>query len=125
MVVLATVLAGLVYPLVVTGLATAVYPDQANRSLLYRDGRPVGSSLIGQAFSDAEGAPLPQYFQPRPSAAGSGYDPTASGASNLGPSNPLLVGFVPGVNTVRLDGSTARRHRRTRSPRPGTRAACR
>jgi K+-transporting ATPase ATPase C chain len=56
------------------------------------NGKVVGSSLIGQNFSDKDGNPLPQYFQPRPSAAGKGYDPTSSGGTNLGPSNPNLVG---------------------------------
>jgi K+-transporting ATPase ATPase C chain len=89
---------------VVTGLASVGFDHQANGSLLYRNGRLVGSALLGQSFTDHRGAPLARYFQPRPSAAGSGYDGAASGASNLGPSNPLLIGFVPGVNTVGLDG---------------------
>jgi K+-transporting ATPase ATPase C chain len=87
-----TVLLGIVYPLVVTGVAQVVFPHQAGGSLVKVGGKVVGSSLIGQRFSDAQGNPLPQYFQPRPSAAGTnGYDPTASGASNLGPSNPALL----------------------------------
>jgi len=107
MMVIVTVLAGLAYPLLSTGLATAVFPHQAEGSLLYRHGRLVGSSLIGQLFTDADGNPLPRYFQPRPSAAGAGYDSTASGATNLGPSNPLLVGFVAGATTYRADGTLA------------------
>lgn len=107
MLVVVTVVAGFGYPLVATGLSVLVFPRQAEGSLLYRHGRLVGSSLIGQSFSAADGAPLRRYFQPRPSDAGSGYDPSASGASNLGPDNPLLVGFVAGVNTVRADGSVA------------------
>jgi len=96
---------GFGYPLVVTGLSQLFFHQQANGSLLYRNGKLVGSALLGQSFTDSKGNPLPQYFQPRPSAAGAGYDASSSGASNLGPSNPLLIGFVPGVNTVGLDGS--------------------
>ncbi|HXZ70271.1 MAG TPA: potassium-transporting ATPase subunit C [Streptosporangiaceae bacterium] len=99
-----TVLLGFGYPLVVTGLSELFFSRQANGSLVYRDGRLVGSSLLGQGFTDGKGNPLPRYFQPRPSAAGSGYDASSSAATNLGPSNPLLIGFVPGVNTVGLDG---------------------
>jgi len=87
-----TVLFGVVYPLVVTGIAQVAFPRQAGGSLVKVHGTVVGSALIGQNFTDAKGNPLPTYFQPRPSAAGSsGYDPTASGASNLGPSNPTLL----------------------------------
>ena len=87
-----------------TGLSALGFSHQADGSLVYRNGKLVGSSLLGQSFSDKNGNPLPQYFQPRPSDAGTGYDAAASGASNLGPSNALLVGFVPGINTVGLDG---------------------
>jgi K+-transporting ATPase ATPase C chain len=84
-----TVLLGVVYPLVVTGLAQVLFPDQANGQLIYRDGRLVGSRLIGQPFSS------PGYFRSRPSAAGpAGYDATASGGTNLGPTNALLVDAV-------------------------------
>jgi K+-transporting ATPase ATPase C chain len=100
-----TLVLGFGYPLVVTGLSQLFFHQQANGSLLYRNGKLVGSALLGQSFTDSKGNPLPQYFQPRPSAAGAGYDASSSGASNLGPSNPLLIGFVPGVNTVGLDGS--------------------
>jgi potassium-transporting ATPase KdpC subunit len=99
-----TVILGFGYPLVVTGLAQLFFHNQANGSLIYRDGKLVGSALLGQEFTDTRGIPLPQYFQPRPSAAGAGYDGSSSGASNLGPSNPLLIGFVAGVNTVGLNG---------------------
>jgi K+-transporting ATPase ATPase C chain len=99
-----TLVLGFGYPLVVTGLAAIGFNHQANGSLVYRSGKLVGSSLLGQSFIDSNGNPLPGYFQPRPSAAGAGYDSSASGASNLGPSNPLLIGYVPGVNTVGLDG---------------------
>ena len=91
---------GFGYPLVVTGLAQLFFGHQANGSLVYRDGKLAGSQLLGQEFLDNRGNPLPQYFQPRPSAAGAGYDGSSSGASNLGPSNPLLIGFVAGVNTA-------------------------
>jgi potassium-transporting ATPase KdpC subunit len=95
---------GFAYPLVVTGLSQLFFHQQANGSLIYRHGKLAGSALLGQEFTDAKGNPLPRYFQPRPSNAGDGYDASSSGASNLGPSNPLLIGFVAGVNTVGLDG---------------------
>jgi K+-transporting ATPase ATPase C chain len=95
---------GFGYPLVVTGLSQLFFRHQADGSLVYRHGKLVGSSLLGQEFTDSKGNPLPQYFQPRPSAAGAGYDAASSGATNLGPSNPLLIGFVAGVNTIGLDG---------------------
>src|SRR5262245_65618781 len=80
-----TVLCGVVYPLVVTGVAQVFFRDKADGSLVKVDGTVVGSSLIGQQFSD------PTYFHPRPSAAGAGYDAFASSASNLGPTNPDLL----------------------------------
>jgi potassium-transporting ATPase KdpC subunit len=92
--VIATVVLGFGYPLVVTGIAQVLFPAQANGSLIYAQGKLVGSALLGQSFTDAKGNPLPQYFQPRPSAAGAGYDGASSGASNLGPSNPVLLNEV-------------------------------
>lgn len=87
------VVLGIVYPLLITGIGQLVFPAQANGSPVRNaDGRVVGSSLLGQNFAAADGSPLPQYFQPRPSAAGDdGYDPMASGGSNLGPESPELV----------------------------------
>ena len=99
-----TILLGFGYPLVVTGLSALFFRHQADGSLVYRGGKLTGSSLLGQNFTDAKGNPLPGYFQPRPSAAGSGYNAASSGATNLGPSNPLLIGFVPGINTVGRSG---------------------
>jgi potassium-transporting ATPase KdpC subunit len=104
MLLIVTLAFGFGYPLVVTGLSQLFFHKQANGSLLYAHGKLAGSALLGQEFTDSKGNPLPRYFQPRPSAAGAGYDGSSSGASNLGPSNPLLIGFVPGVNTVGLDG---------------------
>jgi K+-transporting ATPase ATPase C chain len=93
-----TVIVGIAYPLVITGIAQTVMPGQANGSLVQHAGNPVGSSLLGQPFADAKGNPLPQWFQPRPSAAvdpsnsnDPGYNPLFSGASNLGPTNPDLI----------------------------------
>jgi potassium-transporting ATPase KdpC subunit len=95
-----TLITGVVYPAIVTAVAQLAFPRQANGSFVVTaDGRTVGSSLIGQAFSD------PKYFWGRPSAAGKGYDASSSAGSNLGPTDARLVGFVPGVNTVGLDGS--------------------
>jgi K+-transporting ATPase ATPase C chain len=99
------VLTGLVYPLAVWAIGQGTMSYRANGSFITRNGQTVGSALIGQSFLDKDGNPLPQYFQPRPSAAGAGYDPTASAATNLGPGDPRLVGFQPGFNSVDLDGN--------------------
>lgn len=89
--VLLSVATGVVYPLLVTGLAKVVFPDQAAGSLIVKDGQPVGSKLIGQNFTD------PKYFWGRPSATGPmPYNASASSGSNQGPLNPALVDAVKG-----------------------------
>jgi K+-transporting ATPase ATPase C chain len=90
MTIVTTVLLGLVYPFVVTGLAQLIFPRQANGDLITANGKIVGSRLIGQPFSS------PGYFRSRPSAAGTGYDAGNSGGSNLGPTNKMLVDRMTG-----------------------------
>jgi potassium-transporting ATPase KdpC subunit len=86
---LLTVLTGIIYPLIVTGIAAVAFPDQAAGSLIMRNGKPLGSELIGQSFVD------PKYFWSRPSATSpQPYNAAASGASNLGPLNPALTDAV-------------------------------
>ena len=86
---LLTLLTGIAYPLLVTGISQVTMPDKANGSLIVKDGKPVGSSLIGQSFSD------PKYFWGRPSATGPmPNNAAASSGSNLGPTNPALMDAV-------------------------------
>jgi len=98
-----TVLTGIIYPVFMWGVAQGAFHNQANGSLVSYHGRVVGSSLLCQEFVDAKGNPLPQYFQPRPSAAINpaanpkhdfGCDPTFSAASNFGPNNPALITLI-------------------------------
>ena len=105
-----TLMLGLAYALAMTGFAGAVFPEQAAGSLVERDGRIVGSALVGQAFSG------PGYLHPRPSAAGGGYDASASGGSNLGPASARLQERLGadsaalqaqyGVSTIPADAAT-------------------
>ena len=89
MTVILTLLTGIVYPIAMAGIGQVLFPNQAGGSLVYRNGSPVGSSLIAQNFK------APRYFHPRPSAAGTnGYDPTSSSGSNLGPTNKSFIDSV-------------------------------
>lgn len=106
MLLVVTLAFGFAYPFVVTGLSQLFFHQQANGSLIYRNGKLAGSSLLGQEFTDAKGNPLAQYFQPRPSnarisstqSAGStgdyGCDPAQSAGSNLGPNSDKLAGNI-------------------------------
>jgi K+-transporting ATPase ATPase C chain len=89
-----TILLGIIYPLVVTGLAKVLFPDKSNGQIIQRNGKVVGSRIIGQAFNG------PAYFHSRPSAAGNGYDAANSGGTNLGPTNQKLI------DRVKLDVAT-------------------
>jgi K+-transporting ATPase ATPase C chain len=106
--------------LVITGIVGIAYPlliwlvaqlpglrDKANGSIIEVSAKPVGSSLIGQSFTDANGNPLPQYFQSRPSAAGQGYDPLSTGASNLGPESIVDAPGKPSLLTLVCQRSAA------------------
>lgn len=115
-----TLALGVLYPAVILGVGQLALPAQANGSMLEAPAHagPVGSALIGQPFNDASGNPDPAYFQPRPSAAGDGYDGAASSGSNLGPENPKFLEAIaerkaaylaenPGTTMVPADALTA------------------
>jgi len=97
-----TILLGIIYPLIVTGLAQLLFPRQANGQLIHKDGKIVGSSIVGQGFSG------PGYFHSRPSSAGNGYDAANSNGSQFGPTNQKLIDRVKGdVATAQADSPGA------------------
>lgn len=95
MTIVTTILCGIIYPLAVTAAARLLFPRQSRGTIVVSNGKTVGSTLIGQSFVS------PEYFHPRPSAAGNGYDPLASGGSNLGPTNHQLADRIQ-ADTARL-----------------------
>ena len=102
MTIVTTLILGVVYPLVITGIAQVAFPDKANGQLIERDGKVVGSRIIGQGFSSAG------YFHSRPSAAGMGYDAANSAGSNLGPTNKKLIDTVKAnVDAARKENPSA------------------
>ena len=102
MTVVTTVLLGIVYPLAVTGIAQAIFPDKANGQLIEQNGKVIGSRIIGQGFSS------PGYFRSRPSAAGTGYDAANSAGTQLGPTNKKLIDNVKAnVEAARKENATA------------------
>jgi len=103
-----TVIFGLVYPLLVTGLSQLLFPGKANGQLIEQNGKVIGSRIIGQNFTE------PGYFHSRPSAAGAGYDPTSSGSNNLGPTNKALIDRV----TADVEKTRSQTHRRTATRLP-------
>ena len=118
--IVSVVLLGLIYPLVMTALAQAIFPRQANGSLVTINGKVVGSTIIGQLWTK------PQYFHGRPSAAGKGYDPTATGGTNYGPTSKKLIDSTkatiaqlkkdnPGCERAPADGSRDLQRQRDRS----------
>ena len=117
MTIVTTLLLGIIYPLAITGIAQVAFPNQANGQLIERNGKVVGSRLIGQGFSS------PGYFRSRPSAAGTGYDAANSAGSQLGPTNKKLIDAVKAnVEAARKENPTrrcrstsSRRRRRIRS----------
>ncbi len=103
-----TVILGIAYPVFIWLVAQLPgLRDKADGSLIEANGKPVGSSLIGQSFTDADGNPLPRYFQSRPSAAGDGYDPMATSASNLGPESIVDQPDKPSLLTLVCSRSAA------------------
>ena len=102
-----TIVLGILYPAAIWVIGLAM-PSQSNGSLVTQNGKVVGSSLIGQSFTDKKGAALPEWFQSRPSAAGDGYDGAASSGSNYGPENKDLIAAIKARQAAieKLDGIT-------------------
>ena len=104
-----TAVLGIAYPLLILGVGQAAFTANANGQPVTVDGQVVGSAIIGQAFTDADGSPLPEWFQSRPSAAGDGYDGGASSVSNYGPENDDLIAAIQQrqASIAELDGVDA------------------